>query len=345
MPVCNKCKKDEEVTDGLCPACTEAELTSSQSNSKVTPCPCGDGPVKVSEQMQCNECTMWWHPSCVGLDGLTHYMTKKLSNWKCPVCYKLDRKIIEKLELNQGDLATANAGDEALNKILRDEVKAIIPEVVEEIKAGVKMAFQEDAVKEFVSGAKEAMTRSWAEVAKTEQKKVIKEVVEQTSDVALQKGLGKISADLSEQKNRSRNCVVSNIPEDDAKPLIEVVTSYSDLNANDIADTKRLGEQKNGENRLILVRFKSEDVAQEFHNYGRGRHLGSQIWVNPDLTKTERTARFQMRKERREKRPPIRTRGGTVRAGNGPQRASNGPVHVAGGPGHADGERGQSNQD
>ena len=56
--------------------------------------------------------------------------------------------------------------------------------------------------------------------------------------------------------------------------------------------------------------FKKEEIATEFHNYGRGRKLQTQgvVWVNPDLTQTERTARFNMRQERRRKdnnRPPV----------------------------------------
>ena len=347
MPACDKCNKEADLTEGLCTACSRDEIPSSQER-KVNQCPCEQGPFLVKEMIECTDCTMWWHPTCVGLGGLTYYMTKKLNGWKCPACFKLDISIIEKLGLNQGEIM--NDGDKELGRILRDEVKTIIPEVVEEIKAGVKLAFQEDSVKELVNGAKEAITKTWADVAKTEQKRVIKEVVEHTSDVALQNSLGRISADLSEQKNRTRNCIVSKVREgygEEGMSLKDVVVSISNLDINDIAETKRLGERTAGENRLILVRLKSEEVAQRFHNFGRGRHLGNNVWVNQDLTRTERAARFQMRQERKAKRAAVRPADGTGGVAEGTGGAGDvggtggaGDVGGSGAAGDAEGTRG-----
>ena len=167
-----------------------------------------------------------------------------------------------------------------------------------------------------VKDANEIYTKSWADVAKQDQKKVIKEVVEQTSGTALEKSLGRISADLSSQMNRVRNCVLSGVIEGqggDDSSLAQVVAAAANgkFTTDDIAHCKRLGEKKPGTNRIILVVFKKEEIATEFHNYGRGRKLQTQgvVWVNPDLTQTERTARFNMRQERRRKdnnRPPVR---------------------------------------
>ena len=315
MPSCEKCDAESELTEGLCKTCEEADNVEPLSQSrKATPCPCGNGPTVIKMLMQCTACEIWWHPSCVGLAGLNYYGTTKLIEWKCPACFVLDKSISEKLGLTC--MSETNT-DESLRKTVKDEMKAIMPEVVEEIKAGVKLAFEEDSMKQIVNGAKEAISKSWADIAKTEQKRVMKEVVEKTSDSALQTSLGRISADLSEQKNRSRNCVVSNIPEGYGGPdstLIEVVANFAELETSDIADCKRLGKKETGTNRIILVRFKKEDVAAGFHNYGRGRHLGNNKWVNPDLTRTEREAKYRMRKEKekkkKEEQPPVRGTGG-----------------------------------
>ena len=51
----------------------------------------------------------------------------------------------------------------------------------------------------------------------------------------------------------------------------------------------------------MLAVFKREEDAQYFHNWGRGRDLGGNKWVNPDLTRTERDALFKKRDERRKK--------------------------------------------
>ena len=80
------------------------------------------------------------------------------------------------------------------------------------------------------------------------------------------------------------------------------------LEPNDIAHCRRLGKLETGKNRLILVVLKREDWAVDFHNFGRGRKYDDNVWVNPDLTKTEREAQFLARKKRKEKRdrPPVR---------------------------------------
>ena len=128
----------------------------------------------------------------------------------------------------------------------------------------------------------------------------------------------------------------------------------SDLDINDIAETKRLGERRPGENRLILVRLKSEEVAQRFHNFGCGRHLGkfqgNDVWVNQDLTRTERTARFQMRQERKAKQEAVRVAeraGGTgdAEGTGGARRGNRGTLVADGDQSPADRQRRSSNRD
>ena len=59
---------------------------------------------------------------------------------------------------------------------------------------------------------------------------------------------------------------------------------------------------KPGKNRLVLIVLKKEDCAAELHNFGRGRKLDNGIWINPDLTRTERDAKYLEREIRREKK-------------------------------------------
>ena len=62
-----------------------------------------------------------------------------------------------------------------------------------------------------------------------------------------------------------------------------------------------------------------ETCAAELHNLGRGRNLGNGLWINPDLTRTEREAKYLEREKRRDRknrsddrtpardaRPPVR---------------------------------------
>ena len=302
---CDKCNKEDELTGGLCGQCMEEDSTEPLSQKRrATPCECGEEPVKVNSMMQCTGCSRWWHPACVGLNGLTKYATDTILQWKCPAGFKFPSKIWEKVK--EESAVVCMVGErESVRETVREEIKAVMPVLVGDLVAGVKEALGESSVQKIVKDANESITKSWADIAKTEQKRVISDVVEKTSESALQKSLSRISADLSEQKTRQRNCIMSNVPEGYGggdSSLVEVVYSFTgdDLTPDDIAHCKRLGEKQEGKRRLILVVFKREDWAAEFHNFGRGRKLDNDVWVNPDLTRTERDAKYQERKKRQE---------------------------------------------
>ena len=191
---------------------------------------------------------------------------------------------------------------------VKNGVKAALPDIV----SGIKEALADARVKDQVS---------WAEVAS--QKKLITEVVEQTSKNALEKSIQLIDSNLTDQKKRVRNVVMSgvkeNIREGEAS-LIEVVSDLLECDINDMVNVKRLGEKKVGKSRFILIVFKSEEAALYYHNYGRGRKVEGNIWVNPDLTRTERDAMFKKRDERRKRLTNQQRNRPSVRAGVPPRR-------------------------
>ena len=313
---CEMCKvQSDELTEGLCAGCEEKEnlLHSSQKGDQPTPCPCGGGETNRKSLMQCSECKNWWHPACVGLDGLSQYIIKKMPKYKCPLCFKWSPEIKEKLGIEDQD----DGDKEAVKSTVKNEVKAIMPIVVEELVAGVKSALGEHSVQQMVKEANEKISKSWADIAKTEQNRVMNDVVGKTSESALKQSLSKISADLSEQKTRQRNVIILNVPEesggaDSSLPKVVCGLTGNELMQDEIAYCKRLGEKKPNKTRLILVVLKKEDCAVELHNFGRGRKLANGVWINPDLTRTERDAKFLAREKRREKnRPPVRGGEGT----------------------------------
>ena len=76
----------------------------------------------------------------------------------------------------------------------------------------------------------------------------------------------------------------------------------------DIANCKRISNKKNENGttnhdrpRLILATLRYEQDALYFHNSGYGRKYGDNCWINPDLTKAERDARYKLRCDRRAK--------------------------------------------
>ena len=248
MSECENCKvQSNDLIDGLCESCEEKEntLTSSQKSVQVTPCPCGVGATSVKSLMQCSECKIWWHPACVGLDGLSQYFTKKFTKYKCPLCFTLSQEIKEKLGIEDHD----EGERETVQATVKKEVKAIMPKVVEELVAGVKSALGENSVQQLVKEANEKISKSWVDIAKTEQNRVMKDVVGKTSESALKESLSKISADLSEQKSRQRNAVMFNVPEGSGgndTSLEEVVCGFvHGLSREEIAYCKRLGDKKN----------------------------------------------------------------------------------------------------
>ena len=317
MNKCEKCdlESDEYVTLGLCVKCKEEDeaISSSQSQQPGRQCPCEQGSTSLKSLMNCTSCNLWWHPQCIGLAGLTYHGTKNLTDWKCIRCFSLPKEIADKIGFPNPVQETE--GSDTIKNIVREEMRARIPEVIGEIVNEVKHALGESSLKQLAQEANDTIVKNWENFAKTEQKKVISEVVEKTSEVAMVKNLGRISADLSEQKNRVRNCVLSDIPEgsggaDTSLGQVVAALAGNEFATDDIAICKRLGMKKPGQNRLTLVVFKREQVAAEFHNFGRGRKIGN-TWVNPDLTSTERQARYQSRVERRQRladmpRRPIR---------------------------------------
>ena len=315
MNTCEKCnlESDEYVTLGLCAKCKEEDeaISSSQLRQPGRRCPCEEGSTSLKSLINCTSCNLWWHPQCIGLAGLTYHGTKNLTNWKCIRCFSLPKAIADKIGLPN----PVQEGSDTIKNTVREEMRARIPEVIGEIVNEVKSALGESSLKQLAEEANDTIVKNWESFAKTEQKKVITEVVEKTSEVAMEKNLGRISADLTEQKNRVRNCILSEIPEgsggaDTSLGQVVATLSGGEFSTDDIAVCKRLGIKRDGQNRLTLVVFKREQVAAEFHNFGRGRKLGN-TWVNPDLTRTEREARYQSRVERRQRfadrpRRPVR---------------------------------------
>ena len=45
--------------------------------------------------------------------------------------------------------------------------------------------------------------------------------------------------------------------------------------------------------------MKYQDDAEMLHNWGLGRKIENNIWINPDLTEIEREAKYQLRKQRK----------------------------------------------
>ena len=82
--------------------------------------------------------------------------------------------------------------------------------------------------------------------------------------------------------------------------------------SSQILNCKRLGPKRDENNeqsttrkyksRMIMVTLRNENDAVFFHGNGSGRKVSERIWLNADLTKDEREAKYKLRVQKREKK-------------------------------------------
>ena len=150
---------------------------------------------------------------------------------------------------------------------------------------------------------------------KKENKALLKDTVKSTSENALKETMKFVDANLAEQRKRTRNLIISGVDEVEEENCGETVfqmLSHIDgsFKKDDIANCRRIGQKKQEENdaesevkpRLLLVTLRYEQDALFFHNCGIGRKYRESCWINADLTKSERDARYKLRCAKREKK-------------------------------------------
>ena len=262
--------------------------SSQQENSNSANCPCGlehEG----AKWIQCGSLgcdSPWWHLKCAGLEGLTDGAIRKIK-YSCPRC------AVAALGING---VKNNAFSDEISK----EIKKCLPSIVKEV-------VQETSV---------TLSKSYADSVKKENKAMLKETVKSTSQTALKETLKRVDANLTEQRKRTRNLIISGVDERENENVQEEVINVlqkveEKFPSGQILSCKRLGPKKNEnseqsttrkhKSRMILVTLRNENDAVFFHRNGYGRKLSENIWLNADLTKDEREAKYKLRVQKREK--------------------------------------------
>ena len=229
--------------------------------------------------------TQWWHTTCAGLENNTDACVKKMK-YTCPMCV-IAANNLRCLVCDTYQIEIA----EEIGKCLPDIVKTVVKETTD------------------------AVTKSYADTVKKENKVLLKDAVKSTSENALKETMKFVDANLAEQRKRTRNVIISGVNEAQQENCTETVFqmfSHIDesFQKSDILNSKRIGQKKQNENgtisdtrpRLLLVTMRYEQDALFFNNSGSGRKYGDHCWINADLTKSEREARYKLRCARREKR-------------------------------------------
>ena len=232
--------------------------------------------------------TQWWHVTCAGLENITDACVRKLK-YTCPMCV----------------IAANN-----LKCLVRDTYRN---EIAEEIGKCLP-----DIVKTVVKETTDEISKTYAETVKKENKALLKDTVKSTSENALKETMKFVDANLAEQRKRTRNVIISGVDEVEDENCEETVFQvfngiYESFKKSDIANSRRIGRlgrkeptetdvNKEEKPRLLLVTLRYEQDALFFHNSGSGRKFGDKCWINADLKKSERDARYKLRFAKREKR-------------------------------------------
>ena len=83
------------------------------------------------------------------------------------------------------------------------------------------------------------------------------------------------------------------------------------LKRDQIVGVFRAGSKKSSDGevntmRPMIITFNKPEIAAEAHNFGMGRKVRDNIWINPDLTVAERTAAYRARLARKMKTVNVR---------------------------------------
>ena len=183
----------------------------------------------------------------------------------------------------------------------------------------------EESVKETASVAINKETQkviaSYADAAAKSQKIAFDKVVEKSAptDTVVNKivesSFQKLDCDLVERRKREYNVVVKNV-EERLSPKGEVrkaedlqfAVHVLKIDKEDIVKIYRVGTQKlpaNDDeepyNRPLIIQLKSKELAEYYHNYGRG-YKEEGYYINQDLCKSDREAFFRLREATRKQK-------------------------------------------
>ncbi|KAL5253033.1 hypothetical protein ACHWQZ_G015706 [Mnemiopsis leidyi] len=155
--------------------------------------------------------------------------------------------------------------------------------------------------------------RSYADVTKENQKEVIHQAaLTQSSKTVVESVVRKLDADKVEREKRRCNLVVLSTPEpckDSSKEQKiaednKFCCNVLEIPSGDIEACWRAGkidESKPDYRRPLIIKLKSEELAQEWTNNGKGLKTATGHWINRDLCAADRKANFLSRQERRKR--------------------------------------------
>ena len=298
------CRKRKGVQDdGFCGSCSQKQKITSTTGMDC----CGKCSKNVQNDdraMCCEKCEVWYHIECINIARALYDLINGNEvavddgiRWFCPSC-----------RASTDDISQEPS---SLKETIQQEIKDILPVIVKNVLTESKQC-------------PENLSKTFADIVKKQQNHILKETIQTTSDTALKETMKSLETNLAEKKKRGRNIIITGVVEKkNEKPFQEVLEIVQSLEPkmkmNDILHVKRIGSSKKDESvkegssvkvikpRLLLVSLKYESDAAFLHNNGYGRKVtcvnddSMHAWINPDLTRAERDAQYELRVQRRKK--------------------------------------------
>ena len=277
---------------------------------------CGE-PVRSSENgVSCDKCEKWFHASCQGIpkpayDALTKY---KVLSWLCPACKESLRNPDPATSMT--DLASLESKVDHLALKVDTHMKRIAQSLKEQEQA------VDSQTKMIERSIRDNHTQkaTYAEMVKGTCSDVVAKVSAKVSTIpqafssqAASKDMQTISRvfdDFLEKDKRKNNLVVHNLPETenssptertekDTKLFQEMVRETFHINAS-VSKVFRVGKVMQDKPRLLIVTLATPGVKGDILRLApqlRNTENWSNIYITPDLTKTEREAARKVREE------------------------------------------------
>ena len=225
-------------------------------------------------------------------------------------------QLVEDLTETKADLTQQieeSNGANITSADIKDAIKCILPEVVKET---VTQALKEKSItKSYVDALKNTQTAVVQKATESFDNTLEKALVRNQKEI-IQSTTARADVEDYERRNRVRNIVITGIPESesnepkerqsyDVEKIIALQFGDCELRKEDIEHCYRAGRKREPDSgttdrpRPLVVILKSPKIAQNLHKYGVGRKVDHGLWVNPDLTKSEREAAYKARQSRR----------------------------------------------
>ena len=222
--------------------------------------------------------------------------------------------------------AAETVSEEAVVGIQREEIQQAVRDCLPDIvKETVAIALADQKVTKTYSDAlKKAVQETHAKITENASKTLdttIESALVKNQQEIIESTKSKADAENYEKMRKSRNIVIRGISESTSDEAIErmeydtrAVVDQCGLKRSDIVKIFRAGRLKprsseageteveadnRSAQRPIIVTMTTPELARETHKHGFGRKISESIWINPDLTRSERIAAWKARKAMR----------------------------------------------